>query len=137
MHKFGAMILLIMQICFMLYADTSIKLPVNDDLGFVIGVQGAIQGQNSDGNILNNNGYGNSVSSNMLGASLDFNYSIFGLQLGYNNIWGPSDGYEAGGLISPYTYQYATDPLYTTGWMQGMESVHLDMHINLLRRCQS
>lgn len=104
----------------MLYADTSIKLPVNDDLGFVIGVQGAIQGQNSDGNILNNNGYGNSVSSNMLGASLDFNYSIFGLQLGYNNIWGPSDGYEAGGLISPYTYQYATDPLYTTGWMQGM-----------------
>lgn len=104
----------------MAYADASIKLPVNNDLGFTIGLQGALQGQNGQGNILNNNGYGNSVDSNMLGAQLGFNYSIFGLQLGYNNIWGPSDGYEAGGLISPYTYQYATDPLFTTGWLQGM-----------------
>ncbi|MFN7094989.1 MAG: hypothetical protein ACK4M7_06465, partial [Burkholderiales bacterium] len=104
----------------MAYADTTIKLPVNDDLGFTIGVQGAIQGQNGQGNILNSNGYGNSVRSNMIGTQLGFNYSIFDLQLGYNNIWGPSDGYEAGGLVSPYTYQYATDPLYTTGWIQGM-----------------
>ena len=74
----------------------------------------------SGNNILNNSGYGSNVNSNMLGASLGFNYKIFSLQLGYNNIWGPSDGYEGGGLISPYTYQLATDPLYTTGWMQGM-----------------
>ncbi|MDQ5920121.1 MAG: hypothetical protein QG673_177 [Pseudomonadota bacterium] len=104
----------------MAYADTTIRLPVKDELGFSIGLQGALQGQNGDGNILNNNGYGNSVNSNMVGLQLGFNYSIFGLQLGYNNIWGPSDGYEAGGLVSPYTYQYATDPLYTTGWIQGM-----------------
>lgn len=104
----------------MAYADTTIKLPINDDLGFTIGAQGAIQGENGEGNILNNNGYGNSVNSNMIGLQLGFNYSIFGLQLAYNNIWGPSDGYEAGGLVSPYTYQYATDPLYTTGWIQGM-----------------
>ena len=56
----------------------------------------------------------------MLGAQFGFNYSILGLQLGYNNIWGPSDGYQSGELVSPYTYQYATDPLYTTGWIQGM-----------------
>lgn len=104
----------------MAYADTTIKLPVNDDLGFTLGFQGLIQGQNGQGDILNNNGYGNSVRSNMVGAQLTANYSIFGLQLGYNNIWGPSDSYEAGGIISPYTYQYATDPLYTTGWIQGM-----------------
>ncbi|RTL10706.1 MAG: hypothetical protein EKK54_10395 [Neisseriaceae bacterium] len=104
----------------MAYADTTIKLPINDELGFTLGFQGAMQCQNGDGNILNNNGYGNSVSSNMIGAQLGFNYSIFGIQFGYNNIWGPTDGYEAGGLVSPYTYQYATDPLYTTGWIQGM-----------------
>lgn len=104
----------------MAYADSTLKLPVNDDFNFTFGIQGALQGQNGQGNILNNNGYGNSVRSNMLGAQIGINYSIFGLQLGYNNIWGASDGYEAGGLISPYTYQYATDPLYTTGWIQGM-----------------
>lgn len=104
----------------MAYADTTIKLPVNDDLGFTLGFQGAMQGANGSGNILNDSGYGSSVDSNMLGAQLGFNYSILGLQLGYNNIWGPSDAYQSGGLISPYTYQYATDPLFTTGWIQGM-----------------
>lgn len=104
----------------MAYADTTIKLPVNDDLGFTLGAQGSLQGQNGEGDILNNAGYGNDVRSNMLGLQLGFNYSIFGLQLGYNNIWGPEDSYEGGGIISPYTYQYATDPLYTTGWIQGM-----------------
>lgn len=104
----------------MAYADTTLKLPLNDDLGFTVGFQGALQGANGNGNILNTSGYGNSVNSNMLGAQFGFNYSILGLQLGYNNIWGPSDGYQSGGLVSPYTYQYATDPLYTTGWIQGM-----------------
>ncbi|MDD3266006.1 MAG: hypothetical protein PHC75_02350 [Burkholderiales bacterium] len=104
----------------MAYADTEIKLPVNTNTNFTLGFQGAIQGSDGDGNILNSNGYGNSVRSNMIGTELGFHYDIFDLQLGYNNIWGPSSGYEAGGLVSPYTYQYATDPLYTTGWIQGM-----------------
>lgn len=104
----------------MAYADTEIKLPVNKDTNFTLGFQGALQGSDGEGNILNNNGYGNSVRSNMLGAQVGFHYDVFDLQLGYNNIWGPSGGYEAGGLVSPYTYQYATDPLYTTGWIQGM-----------------
>ncbi|MCE3269358.1 MAG: hypothetical protein K0R49_1610 [Burkholderiales bacterium] len=104
----------------MAYADTTIKLPINNNLGFNIGVQGALQGQNGSSNILNTNGYGNSVDSHMIGLQFGFNYSIFNLQLGYNNIWGNADGYEAGGIVSPYTYQLATDPLYTTGWIQGM-----------------
>lgn len=104
----------------MAYVDGSYKLPINEDMGFTFGVQGLMQGQNGRGDILNSNGYGNDVRSNMVGAQVEFNYKIFGLQLGYNNIWGPSDGYEAGGIVSPYTYQYATDPLYTTGWIQGM-----------------
>lgn len=104
----------------MAYADTTIKLPVNNDLNFTLGFQGAIQGANSSGNILNNSGYGDSVNSNMFGAMFGLHYDIFDLQLGYNNIWGPSSGYASGGLVSPYTYQYATDPLYTTGWIQGM-----------------
>ena len=113
----------------MVYADTTINF-LSMTILFTI-FQGAMQGQNGDGNISNNNGYGNSVSSNMVGTNLAFNYSIFGLSIAYNNIWGPSDGYEAGGLVSPYTYQYATDPLYTTGWIQGMIEDHLDKLVKL------
>ena len=104
----------------LLYADSTIKLPINDDLGFTLGVQGAMQGDSFGKNILNTSGYGNSVKSNLLGLQLGFNYSIFALQLGYDNVWGPSGAYENGGLVSPYTYQMATDPLYTSGWMQGL-----------------
>ena len=82
--------------------------------------QGALQSAAGSTNILNSNGYGTNVNSNMLGAQFGLAYSMLSLQLGYNNIWGSTDGYAQGGLISPYTYQYATDPLYTTGWVVGM-----------------
>lgn len=104
----------------LLYADTEIKLPTTNDLEFTLGFQGAIQGANNGANFLNNSGYGNSENSNMIGAQLGIKYKILSLQLGYNNIWGSSDGYQGGGLISPYTYQIASDPLYTSGWINGM-----------------
>lgn len=100
------------------YADSNLKLIATDDLSFTIGLQGAIEGS-SGANALENNGYG-SVRSNMVGLMLGLDYSIFGLQVSYNNIWGPSTAYGGGDLVSPYTYQYATDPLYTTGWLAGM-----------------
>ncbi|MFN8770964.1 MAG: hypothetical protein ACK5Z5_04335 [Neisseriaceae bacterium] len=104
----------------LLYADTTLKLPLNKDFAFTLNLQGALQGSNSNGNILNSNDYGDSVNSNMLGIQLEIDYKIVGLQLAYNNIWGPNNGYYNGNIISPYTYQIATDPLYTTGWMIGM-----------------
>jgi hypothetical protein len=103
----------------MLYADSNVNLKVNDNLGFTISTQAAYQ-QSPETNILNSNGYGNNVRSNMVGLQLAMNYAWFGLELGYNNIWGQDDSYEGGGLVSPYTYQYSTDPLYTTSWLQGM-----------------
>ncbi len=103
----------------MIYADTNLKLKANDNLDFLIAIQGAVQSGSSN-NILNNNGYGANVQSNMMGLQLGMNYDWFGLQLAYNSIGGPSDSYQGGNLVSPYTYQYATDPLYTTSWMLGM-----------------
>jgi hypothetical protein len=103
----------------MLYTDSTINLDATDNLKFSIGVQGAIQ----DGdkvNILNAAGYGESVQSNMVGLQLGFSYHWFGVQLAYNNTWGPETSFEGGGLISPYTYEYGSDPLYTTSYMQGL-----------------
>lgn len=102
----------------LLYADAGLKIPSSSNLNFNIGLQALTEGANG-ANILNNAGYG-SVNSNAAGLQLGLNYKKFGLQLGYNNIWGPSGSYSGGGIVSPYTYQYATDPLYTTGFLQGM-----------------
>ena len=103
----------------MLYTDSTINLDATDNLKFTIGAQGAIQ-DGDEVNILNAAGYGESVRSNMVGLQLGLSYYWFGLQLGYNNVWGPETAFEGGGLISPYTYQYGSDPLYTTSWMQGL-----------------
>ena len=110
------------------YADTTMKLPVNKDTNFTIGLQGGMEGGNGQGNsnVFNNtvNEDGNplgAVNSNFVGVQAGFNYDIFQLQLSYNNIWGgQSNAYGGGGIVSPYTYQLATDPLYTTGWLIGM-----------------
>ena len=103
----------------MLYTDSTINLAASDDIKFTIGAQAAVQDGDSV-NILNAAGYGDSVHSNMVGLQLGFSYRWFGVQLSYNNVWGPETAFEGGGLISPYTYQYGSDPLYTTSWMQGL-----------------
>jgi hypothetical protein len=102
----------------MLYADSNLKLEATKDLSFNIALQAAIEG-GTPNNALYEHDY-SQIQSNMAGLQLSMNYSWFGLQLAYNSIWGPSDAYAGGGLVSPYTYQYATDPLFTTSWMQGM-----------------
>lgn len=103
------------------YTDATLKLEVNKDLNFTIAAQGGIEGGNGQGNsnVFTNANLGN-VSSNFVGAQLGLNYDIFSLQLGYNNIWGGENAYGGGTIVSPYTYQLATDPLYTTGWLLGM-----------------
>lgn len=104
------------------YADSTLKLNATKDLAFTIGVQGAVEGGNGSGtanNVISNAGLGD-VSSNTVGLQLGLNYDIFSIQASYNNIWGPSSAYGSGQIVSPYTYQLATDPLYTTGWILGM-----------------
>lgn len=103
----------------LIYADSNLKLNATDKLEFNLGVQGALQFGSSN-NILNNNGLGNSINSNMLGLQLALNYEWLELKLAYNNVWGPSEAFDGGNLVSPYTYSLATDPLYTTSWMLGI-----------------
>lgn len=103
----------------LLYADSDLNLKANNQLSFTISAQGAYQ-FGSTNNMLNNNGFGQNIQSNMLGLQLGMTYDWFNLKLGYNNIWGPSEGAMNGNIISPYTYTLATDPLYTTSWITGL-----------------
>lgn len=103
------------------YADTELKLGINKDTDFTIGLQGGMEGGNGEGpgNVFNNAGMGN-INSNFVGIQLGFNYNIFSVQAGYNNIWGANNSYGGGNIVSPDSYGFATDPLYTTGWILGM-----------------
>lgn len=101
------------------YADSNLKLSVNKDLYFTLAAQGLMEEGSGESNVISSAGLG-TVNSNMVGLQFGFNYKIFNLQLGYNNIWGGDGAYGGGNIVSPYTYQLATDPLYTTGWMVGM-----------------
>ncbi|MEN9390913.1 MAG: hypothetical protein RL017_210, partial [Pseudomonadota bacterium] len=100
------------------YADSSLKLPLNNDLSFTLAAQLAEEQPNGN-DVLQTSGYG-SASSNAVGLQFGLNYKILGLQLSYNNITGPSNAYASGDIVSPYTFLYANDPLYTTGYINGL-----------------
>ena len=100
------------------YADSTLKFPINNNLNVTLGAQALTEDANGD-DVLNEAGYG-AVNSNAVGMQLGVNYKIVGLELGYDGIFGPRSAYGGGAIVSPYTYQYASDPLYTTGFFQGM-----------------
>ena len=102
------------------YADSNLKLPVNQNLNFTISAQGGIEvGDGGDNNVFTQANLG-SVNSNFVGLQLGLNYGIFSLQGSYNTIWGGSNSFDGGNIVSPDTYGIQTDPLYTQGWVTGM-----------------
>lgn len=106
----------------MLYSDTNIKFEPTQNLSFNISAQGGIEGQTGSSSFTNT-GYGN-ISSNFAGLQLSMNYQWFSLNLGFNNIWGPDNAYGNGAISTPYTYGFATDPLYTTPYISGLNDLN-------------
>lgn len=109
----------------LLYADNSIKFQPNENLAFNVAAQGGTN--NSNGSVGNPNGTNaltdaglGQISSNFVGIQGGMTYKWFSLNVGYNSVWGPQSAYGNGGIVSPYTYGFATDPLYTTPYMAGL-----------------
>lgn len=103
----------------LVYADSNIKLATTNKLNFNIATQAGTNNQLSNNSALSNAGYG-SIASNFIGLQGQINYDWFNLNLGYNNVWGSSNAYGNGAIVSPYTYGFATDPLYTTPFISGL-----------------
>lgn len=104
----------------LLYADNSIKFQPSKALSFNLGAQVGTDNQlNNGSNALTNDNLGQ-ISSNFVGLQGTFNYDWFGLSLGYNNVWGANSAYGNGAIVTPYTYGFATDPLYSTPYMAGL-----------------
>lgn len=106
----------------LLYADTSIKFQTTKSLAFNIAAQGGVNNQGGSTSAFTDDGLG-SISSNFVGLQGGLTYDIFSLNIGYNNIWGPSSAYGGGAISTPYTYGFATDPLYTTPFMAGLNDM--------------
>jgi hypothetical protein len=104
----------------MFYADDTLKLPVNKDLSFNLAAQGGYEHGTGMGDDLISTNSDGSINSTYFGAQASFNYDWFGLALAMNSVMGPSNSYLGGNIVSPYTYEIATDPLYTTSYMMGM-----------------
>ena len=102
----------------LVYADSSIKFTPTANLSFNLAAQGGTEAGDKT-NVFTSSGYGN-VSSTFFGVQGGLNYQWFGLNLAYNNVFGPQNAYGGGGIASPYTYNMSVDPLYTTPYMQGL-----------------
>ncbi len=104
----------------LLYADNSIKFQPTKALSFNLAAQAGTDNQlGNTNNALTNDNLGQ-ISSNFVGIQGGFNYDWFGLNLAYNNVWGPNSAYGNGAIVTPYTYGFATDPLYSTPYMSGL-----------------
>lgn len=117
----------------LLYGDNSLKIPLNKaktiSLNFAgqAGVDNDFGGSNAYANNTSSvapapnylNGSG-SINSNFLGAQAGIAIDWFNLTLNANTIWGSGNAVGNGAIVSPYTTNIGTDPLYAEGWMTSM-----------------
>lgn len=104
----------------LLYASTAYTIPFDSSTSIHFGLQGGMEGTSSWGSSVFNNTTEGNVGSNLVGIQIGANIDWFGIDFSANNVWGNRNNYAQGGLVSPYTYQVATDPLYTTSIIAGL-----------------
>lgn len=107
-----------------LYADSNLKFKPTSNLAFNVALQGGMDNANGllgndNNNAFTTSGYGQ-ISSNFAGIQGGLAYKWFTLNVGYNNVWGPSDSFGNGAIVSPYTFAIATDPLFSTPYIAGL-----------------
>lgn len=64
--------------------------------------------------------YMGNISARVIGAELGAKVGSGTYTIAYDNIPSNSSSYNDGNIVSPYTYSYATDPLFTTSMNEGM-----------------
>lgn len=103
----------------MLYAYGGNSFILNKQSAITLNLQAASQGTVGSGsNVFSDNGL-QSPEGQLLGAEITYSYNNASLTLAYNGLIG-SGGFSNGNLVSPYTFQLANDPLYTTSYMGGV-----------------
>jgi hypothetical protein len=113
----------------LLWIDTNYRLKTGTDFTPLFGLQFAQQ--NPDGANYLQNVASSSSCSNPSGGCVAANTQAYGVLLGvdtpwtqvtaaYNNIVAKQNTFQNGNLVSPYSWGYSTDPLYTTQMINGL-----------------
>ncbi|MDE2195994.1 MAG: OprD family outer membrane porin [Gammaproteobacteria bacterium] len=96
------------------YADGSYTFHTGSGIAPVIGAQ-YLHESNSTNNLL-----AASVNNSTYGVMAGVNFSGDSLAVSYNKISNSTGDFKNGGIVSPYSAGYATDPLYTTSMTAGL-----------------
>ncbi len=98
----------------MAYGSGSLHLSLQGTDFLIIGIQGLREWSQ------NSTSLGVPVASSAYGAEVGLGFSASRLILSYDRIPRAVTGFRNGGVVSPYTSGYATDPLYTTSMTAGL-----------------
>ena len=103
----------------MWYADNDWKLELSKNVSMNFGIQGVMQTANGSNLVGQQTLEGTNIpagtpNGNAVGVKWDINVPHDTISFSYNNVFGPTGSFLNGGLITPYTYLFETDPLYTT-----------------------
>ncbi len=102
----------------MIYGDTNYKIILGTSTSMELAAQGL--SQNAQGtNIISqqtlvNGAAAGSPQGNAIGAKWVLNVPHDSITIAYNQVFGNQNSFLGGGIITPYTYSYEFDPLYTT-----------------------
>lgn len=124
----------------MLYGDNSIKIPLSKAVTLNFAGQGGVNNNFGANTAFTNNPYAVEPSSSYLPSSGNINSKFAGAQAGVtvdwfnatfsaNTVWGPSDAVGNGAIVTPYTTNLGTDPLYAEGWLTTMANSGLTGNI--------
>lgn len=75
------------------------------------------------------------ANANMLGVLLGLESTQTKIDLSYNTIPKSTNGFRNGDILSPYTFSYSTDPLYTSSMLGGLVEKGAGQAIKLSGRC--
>ncbi len=104
----------------MLYGEVNFQHPINANRDFFIHTQGLVETNPHRGTSTFKSETTGDVNSQMIGLETGFDQQNIHFSLAFSHIFKHENAYEQGGIVSPYTYVVASDPLYTTSWIAGM-----------------
>jgi hypothetical protein len=103
-----------------LYADNSLTIPVNSSMSFNISTQLGTDQQWLQSSNAISQASGQSINSNMAGIKAGWTYDEFELYASANTMWGPTNAFNSGAIVSPYTQALQVDPTFSEAWSYNM-----------------
>lgn len=106
----------------MLYGASSNKFSLNPEYSLLFNTQASVQwGNGASNNILISSGYATQIGSTMLGFQTGIVHPTFEWMFNYNYVASAFGGnFQHGGLVTPYTNQFVSDPLFTSPIWEGL-----------------